>query len=74
MVSLGKLNFSSVTNFSLGNLPGEILLSGAWIYHKNNKVSLDSYPKVIARANSNPKVANQLTLVGECVDARTRNM
>ena len=57
-VSLGKLNFSSVTDFSLGNLPGKISLSGTWICHENNRVSLDSYPKAKARANSNPKVTN----------------
>ena len=58
-VSLGKLSFSSVTDFSLGNLPGGILLLEAWISYKNNRVSLDSYPKARARANSNPKVTNQ---------------
>ena len=66
-VSLGKLNFSSLTDFSLE----EILSSGAWICHENNRVSLDSYPKARARANSNPKVTNQWTLVGECVHDRT---
>ena len=70
-VSLGKLNFSSVNDFSLGNLPGEILSSGAWICHDNNRVSLDSYLKARARANSTPKVINQWTLVGGCVDDRT---
>ena len=55
-VSLRKLNFSSVTIFPY---LGEVLSSGAWICHENNRVSLDSYPKARARANSNPKVTNQ---------------
>ena len=73
-VSLGKLNFSSVTDFSLNNLPGGNFIVGAWICHENNRVSLDSYPKARARANSNPKVTNQWTLVGGCVDDRTGNL
>ena len=50
-VYLGKLNFLSVTDFSLGNLInlGEILSSGAGKFLENNRVSLDSYPKSIAR-------------------------
>ena len=48
-VYLGKL--LSVTDFSLGNLPrGNLILSsGAWICLENNRVSLDSYLKAIAR-------------------------
>ena len=38
-VYLGKLDFLSVTDFSLGT----------WICLENNRVSLDSYPKAIAR-------------------------
>ena len=52
-VSLGKLNFSSVTDFPLVIYLGEILSSGPWICHENNRVSLDSYPKARVRANSN---------------------
>ena len=48
-VYLGKLDFLSVTNFSLGNLPREILSSDSWICLENNRVYLDSYPKAIAR-------------------------
>ena len=70
-VSLRKLNFSSGTDFSL---PGGILSSGAWICHENNRDSLDSYPKARARANSNPKVTNQWTLVGGCLDDRIGNL
>ena len=45
----GKLDFLSVTDFSLGNLPRGILSSGALICLENNRLSLDSYPKAIAR-------------------------
>jgi len=38
---------------------GEVLSSGAWICLEKNRVSLDSYPKAIARENLNPVVANQ---------------
>ena len=51
---LGKLKFLSVTDFFLGNYLGDILLSGAGICLENNRVSLDSYPKAMARENSNP--------------------
>ena len=69
-VSLGKLNFSSVTDFSLGNLPrGNFIV---WSLDMSRE--LDSYPKARARANSNPKVTNQWTLVGGCVDDRTGNL
>ena len=63
-VSLGKLNFSSVVIYL-----GEILSSGAWKCHENK---VQKFP-LTARANSNPKVTNQWTLVGGCVDDRTIN-
>ena len=48
-VYLGQLDFLSVTDFSPGNLPWEILSSGSWICLENNRFCLDSYPKEIAR-------------------------
>ena len=55
---------------------GEILSSGTWICHENKRVSLDSYmyPKAKARANSNPKVTNQGTLIDRCIDDRAGNL
>ena len=55
-VYLGKLDFSSVTDFSLGIYLGEILSSGSWICLQNNRVSLNSYPKAIARENEIPRL------------------
>ena len=46
---LGKLEFLSVTDFSIANLPRRNLSSGAWICRENNRVFVDSYPKAIAR-------------------------
>ena len=47
-VYLGKLDFLSVI-FPQVTYLGKILSSGSWICLENNRVSLDSYPKAIAR-------------------------
>ena len=48
-VYLGKLAFLSVTDFPWVTYLGKILSSGSWICLENNRVSLDSYLKAIAR-------------------------
>ena len=48
-VYLGKLDFLSVTDFPQVTYLGKILSSGSSICLENNRVSLDSYPKAIAR-------------------------
>ena len=45
----GKLEFLSVTDFSQVTYLRKILSSRAWICLESNRVSFDSYPKVIAR-------------------------
>ena len=58
-VYLGKLDFLSVTDFPQVTYLGKILSSGSWICLENNRVSLDSYPKAIAREKWNTEVASQ---------------
>ena len=58
-VYLSKIDFLSVTDFSEVTYLGEILSSGAWICLKDNRLSLDSYPKVIAWGKRNTEVASQ---------------
>ena len=74
-VFLGKLNFSSVTDFFLGNLPGEIYRLELGYLTRTMEFPLTATPaKARARANSNPKVTNQWTLLGGCVDDRNGNL
>ena len=56
-VYLGKLDFLSVI-FPQVTYLGKILSSGSWICLENNRVSLDSYLKAIAREKRNSEVAS----------------
>ena len=58
-VSLGKLKFASVTDFSLAKLPRRKFISSGLSTPKERKdfswIPLDSYPKVTERENKIPR-------------------
>ena len=71
-VSLGKLKFASVTDFSLSKLPRESFIVWGLKTAREQKnllwISLDNYPKA---EKGIPRVADQWALVGDCAGDRS---
>jgi len=74
-VSLRKLKFASVTDFSLSKLPRESFIVWDLKTAREQKnvlwISVDNFPEAEKREKSNPRVADQWTLVGGRADDRS---
>ena len=68
-VSLGKHKFASVTDFSPSKLPRESFIVWGFKTGREQKnvqwISLDNYPNAEKGKKSNPRVADQWTLIGD---------